>query len=432
MGAVQAEQRRIAQDILRDLGVPLWIICSYEGSDQTFERLVGHSVVPTFLFLSPNQERVIVAGLDADNIDMPDKVVYRGRTEIEPTFVQTLRDFGFPGTAAINYSTMFDVGVDRLRAGQRDWLDRVVAETFPDVFRADATQRVATDMSISYRGQRNPREVLFSAEGILYALYDRKTPDQLAKMRVAARRAQEILETAFSTVRPGMTDFEARDLVQRITTETKPDYFAETGVVSETFAWEKDMCPIVLTGETFAKGGHAMSCGAVIEPGNTLYFDFGVKLTFQDGTHWSSDLQRVGYVLREGEITAPPEVHHLFGVLYASVQAGIAALRPGAKGWEVDAIARKVITDAGYQSYNHSTGHAIGEEAHNPGTLIGVRQTPGKTESLTVQPNGVYTIEPRIQIPNGVSIEEDIWVNPNGPNEPLCKPQTALYLIGAR
>ena len=96
------------------------------------------------------------------------------------------------------------------------------------------------------------------------------------------------------------------------------------------------------------------------------------------------------------------------------------------KGYELDEIVRKEILSAGYPDYNHSTGHAIGESAHNPGALIGTRER--KLAKLRVQPKGVYTLEPRIPISNGGSIEEMVVFTNKG-GEPLCEPQKELYLI---
>ena len=415
MGAAQEEQLAIAQDILRDLGIPMWLVYSDEGSDPTFAKLVADVHTPAALLLTPTTKRVLISSLDADNVDVSDKVVTHGRHEVPGTLVAQIKELGFSGRMALNYSTMHDVKVDRLPAGHRDWIDGLVRKAF--WWRHPLTALF-------------PRRHLFSGEAILYGLYDRKTPTQLGYMRVATERAQTILHEAFRYIKSGMTDFDAMNLVQRITTETRDRFIAQTpGVVAETYAWPEKYCPIVLTGDTFTKGGHAMTCGATIEPGNTVYFDFGVKLTFEDQTSWSSDLQRVGYLLRQGEDRASDRAQCLFDILYASVQAGIDALWPGVHGWEVDKAVRSVINDAGYD-YDHATGHPIGEDAHNPGTGITYLKNPPGPENLTIQPNGVYTIEPRIPVRNGVSIEEDVWVNPDGRSEPLCTPQTELYLCG--
>ena len=89
-------------------------------------------------------------------------------------------------------------------------------------------------------------------------------------------------------------------------------------------------------------------------------------------------------------------------------------------------MVRSVITESGYPDYNHATGHPVGETAHSPGTSLS--PAGHKRSGMLLRENGVYTIEPRIQIENGGSIEEMIRVTKNG-GEPLCTPQKFLYLI---
>jgi Xaa-Pro aminopeptidase len=113
-------------------------------------------------------------------------------------------------------------------------------------------------------------------------------------------------------------------------------------------------------------------------------------------------------------------------VLVESISEGIEAIRPGIKGCEVDEVVRGYILKQGYPDYNHSTGHAIGELAHNPGALLG--REKNELAQLRIQPNGVYTIEPRIAIVNGGSIEEMVLVR-DGQAETLCKRQMSIYLI---
>jgi Xaa-Pro aminopeptidase len=73
---------------------------------------------------------------------------------------------------------------------------------------------------------------------------------------------------------------------------------------------------------------------------------------------------------------------------------------------ELDAISRKIITDAGYGDYYpHGVGHPIGLEVHD------VQPDP------TAPEGAVITIEPGIYLPDenfGVRIEDDILVTADG------------------
>ena len=100
--------------------------------------------------------------------------------------------------------------------------------------------------------------------------------------------------------------------------------------------------------------------------------------------------------------------------VYETVQraqaAGIAATRAGVIGKEIDAAARKVITDAGYGEYfGHGYGHSLGLEIHeapNP--------NPGNSQPMPA--GAVCSAEPGIYIPGkfGVRIEDVTIVKEDG------------------
>lgn len=65
-------------------------------------------------------------------------------------------------------------------------------------------------------------------------------------------------------------------------------------------------------------------------------------------------------------------------------------------------------------------------QVHDMGAVISLKNS--KRANLPLIQNGVYTLEPRIQIPNGGSIEEMIQVTKFG-GVPLCKKQEQIYVI---
>jgi Xaa-Pro aminopeptidase len=138
----------------------------------------------------------------------------------------------------------------------------------------------------------------------------------------------------------------------------------------------------------------------MIEDGDMVVLDFG---GLQDG--YGSDTTRTVHV---GEPTG--EEREVFEVVRRAQQAAFEAVRPGIACQEVDRVARKVITDAGYGEYFiHRTGHGIGLTTHEPPYMV-----EGETHAL--EPGMCFSIEPGIYLPGrfGVRIEDIVTVTEDG------------------
>jgi Xaa-Pro aminopeptidase len=142
-----------------------------------------------------------------------------------------------------------------------------------------------------------------------------------------------------------------------------------------------------------------------------VHIDLGVE---QDG--YCSDLQRMWYVRRSGESGPPESVQKAWGTVQQAIAAGVSALKPGARGYEVDAAARKVIVDGGYEEYKHAFGHGLGRAVHDGGTLLGPRwERYGKTIDGCIEAGNVFTVELGVTTAAGyVGLEEDVLVTAEG------------------
>jgi Xaa-Pro dipeptidase len=95
--------------------------------------------------------------------------------------------------------------------------------------------------------------------------------------------------------------------------------------------------------------------------------------------------------------------------------AAFAAARPGVPCEQVDAAARKVITDAGFgpdyrvPGLPHRTGHGIGLDGHEWTYLVRGNKTP-------IAAGMCFTNEPMIVLPGefGVRLEDDMYITPSG------------------
>lgn len=152
-----------------------------------------------------------------------------------------------------------------------------------------------------------------------------------------------------------------------------------------------------------------------IEPGTAVPFDFGAVYN-----GYCSDFGRTVWI---GE--PPPEYRRTHGLVMASQAAGVAAMKSGTiRAGELDAVARKVIDDAGYGAmFRHRLGHGIGMDVHEPPFL-------NKGDD-TVLVNGMcFTIEPSIILDDRWMVRvEDVVVVRNHGGEPLSRFNHELLVV---
>ena len=104
-------------------------------------------------------------------------------------------------------------------------------------------------------------------------------------------------------------------------------------------------------------------------------------------------------------------------------------MKPGIKAYKIDNIVRGKILGKKYPDYNHATGHPVGLNVHDIGAIISIKNS--KRSNLDLVENGIYTLEPRIAIENGGSIEEMIQVTKYG-GVSLCNVQDKLYIVNQK
>ena len=156
---------------------------------------------------------------------------------------------------------------------------------------------------------------------------------------------------------------------------------------------------IVAAAENAASPHHHAS-DRVIHDGDIVLCDFGGTM---DG--YCSDITRCVFL---GD--PPAEIAEAYAVLHEAQRAAVLAGIVGTPCEEVDRVARRIITAAGYGEYfMHRTGHGIGLTTHEPPYMV-------EGERQTVQPGMCFSIEPGIYLPGrfGVRIEDIVTVTTDG------------------
>ena len=100
-------------------------------------------------------------------------------------------------------------------------------------------------------------------------------------------------------------------------------------------------------------------------------------------------------------------------------------MKAGPLGREIDAIARDIITDAGYgEAFLHRTGHGIGMETHEEPYIVASNPAP-------LVAGNAFSVEPGIYVRDtwGARIE-DIVVCTDAGGERLNTTSTELYVVG--
>ncbi|MFB3056233.1 MAG: M24 family metallopeptidase [Ignavibacteriaceae bacterium] len=255
---------------------------------------------------------------------------------------------------------------------------------------------------------------IISAERVVSALRERKSQTEINYIKEAIIITEEIFNEVTKFIKPEKTEIEIAGFVK-----------SEVEKRNLEFAWEPLVCPAVFTGPETA-GAHYAPTDRKVEKGQILNMDFGVKYK-----SYCSDMQRTFYILKDDETKAPEDVMKGFHTIVDSIEKSKQAMKPGVQAVEIDAIARKIVTQNGYDEFPHGLGHQVGRFSHDGTALLGppwekYAQKPFKK----LEENMVFTIEPRLNVPDRgtATVEEMVRIIPDG-TEWLTNQQKEIILI---
>ncbi|MCK9524882.1 MAG: Xaa-Pro peptidase family protein [Limnochordia bacterium] len=227
-----------------------------------------------------------------------------------------------------------------------------------------------------------------------------KSEEEVANIRKAAAIADEAFAQLLPSIRSGVTEGEIALELEFL--------MRKAGASGMSFD------PIIASGPRSALP-HARPGQRIFSVGDFVVFDFGCIVN-----GYCSDMTRTLVI---GE---PEEKHLLIYDLVLEAQLkSLEAVGPGRTGAEVDAIARDIISEAGYGEYfGHGLGHSLGLEVHENPRL-------SKNDQTVLKPGMIVTVEPGVYLPGfgGVRIEDLVLVTENG-KEVLSSTFKELYVVG--
>ncbi len=245
-------------------------------------------------------------------------------------------------------------------------------------------QNVTVAQYEKYKSALGNKE-LFAMQKKINAPRQVKDKDEIKKITEAERLGDEAFTYVLDKIKDGTTE---KDIAFEL-----EFYMRRHGASGSSF-------------DTIAASGvrgampHGLASDKAIKSGELLTLDFGCVL---DG--YCSDMTRTVAV---GVIS--DWQHEIYDIVLKAQTAALKAVLAGKQCSEIDATARKIITDAGYgKNFGHALGHSVGIEIHeNPNF------SPKSKD--TVEIGNVITVEPGIYIDGmgGVRIEDVIAVTENG------------------
>lgn len=212
-----------------------------------------------------------------------------------------------------------------------------------------------------------------------------KEDDEIALLRAAAKVTDRCISHIRGMVKPGMKEWDVAVEIEH--------FYRTHGCRKSSFE------AIVASGAGSSMPHYETSLKKKIRKGDTLLIDTGC---LKDG--YNSDLTRTFFI---GSVDA--RLKEIYSIVRVAQEEARKALRPGITTGQLDAVARDIITDAGYGEYfGHSLGHGLGMEVHEMPAV--------RSGELKLKKNMVITIEPGIYLPGigGVRIEDMMVVTAKG------------------
>lgn len=213
-----------------------------------------------------------------------------------------------------------------------------------------------------------------------------KDAQELAFLRASNRLAYLTYEYIKPRIKTGMTETQVAAEMER--------FMRANGASGTSFD------TIVAFGENAANPHHVTGTRK-LKAQDAILIDFGC---LYEG--YCADMTRSWWHGNK----APAQYTEIWNLTEKARKAGIKAVKEGVGGKEVDAVARRVITEGGYGAFfTHGTGHGVGIEIHED-------PYNNQQSAATLACGNIVTVEPGIYLPGkyGVRLEDTVAVTKTG------------------
>jgi Xaa-Pro aminopeptidase len=371
---VTIDRVRAAREIADELGVDLVVVtpgsdlrylCGYNA--HAMERLTALAVPRRGepLLVVPRLEAPMVAASPAGGLDL-DLLAW---DETDDPFALLAGEVGARlGTAPV-----------RVAVGARTWAEHALG-----------IQRALPGAALELAGP------------VVDRLRMVKSPAEIEELALAGAAIDRVHARMAAWLRVGRTEAEiGADIAAAI---------REEGHVGVDFT-------IVGSGPNGASPHHELSDRTVVA-GDVVVVDIGGETA----TGYRSDCTRT-YVVG-GEASA--DVREWYAVLQAAQEAATAAVRPGVPAEQIDAVARDLISAAGWgEHFIHRTGHGIGLDTHEAPYVVAGNDLP-------LEPGMAFSVEPGIYLAGrvGARIEDIVVCTDDGVRTLNERPRDLVVLPG--
>ncbi len=201
-----------------------------------------------------------------------------------------------------------------------------------------------------------------------------KTPEQIAKIRIACQTTRKILDGIIAHAKAGVTT-EELDVISR---ELHKRYNA----TAATLGYGQPPYPKTICTSLNEVICHGIPDDRKLEEGDILNIDASAIVDGYFGD--CSDMVMIGHVSHEKK--------HVVEVSHECMKRGIAVLKPGALLSEIGQAIESYATSQGCSVVNQFVGHGVGLKFHEPPEVC----HHYNNMDIPLAPGMIFTVEPMI------------------------------------